>query len=118
MLELFPSLRRRLGVAAGLLSGGEQQMLAIARGLMSGPKLLAIDEPSMGLAPVVVDDVLEGLQRAIASGVSLLLVEQNVALALEMAEQIYVLVNGEVRMAGSRDELPEDLLETYVESGG
>lgn len=118
MLELFPALRRRLTVAAGLLSGGEQQMLAIARGLMSGPRLLAIDEPSMGLAPVVVDDVLEGLQRAIAAGVSLLLVEQNVALAREIAEQFYVMVNGEVALSGGRQEIPEDLLQTYVESGG
>jgi len=118
MVELFPSLGRRMKIAAGLLSGGEQQMLAIARGLMSDPKVLAIDEPSMGLAPVVVDDVFDGLQRAIASGVSLLLAEQNVRLALDLAEQIYVLVNGSVAFSGSRAEVPEDLLETYVESGG
>lgn len=118
MVELFPSLGRRMKVAAGLLSGGEQQMLAIARGLMSDPTVLAIDEPSMGLAPVVVDDVFDGLQRAIASGVSLLLAEQNVRLALDLGERIYVLVNGSVAFSGSRSEVPEDLLATYVESGG
>lgn len=118
MVELFPSLGRRMKVAAGLLSGGEQQMLAIARGLMSDPKVLAIDEPSMGLAPVVVDDVFDGLVRAIDSGVSLLLAEQNVRLALDLAEHIYVLVNGTIAFSGARSEVPEDLLEAYVEGGG
>lgn len=118
MVALFPALGRRMKVAAGLLSGGEQQMLAIARGLMSDPKVLVIDEPSMGLAPVVVDDVFDGLVRAIESGVSLLLAEQNVRLALDLAEQIYVLVNGTIVFSGARSEVPEDLLETYVEGGG
>jgi branched-chain amino acid transport system ATP-binding protein len=115
MLALFPALDRRLDIHAGLLSGGEQQMLAIARGLMSEPRLIAIDEPSMGLAPVVVDDVLEGLARAIASGVSVLLVEQNLQIALELADHVCVLVNGEIVLSKSRQEAPEDLLAMYIE---
>jgi len=115
MLTLFPALERRLDVHAGLLSGGEQQMLAIARGLMSEPRLLAIDEPSMGLAPVVVDDVLDGLRRAIDSGVSVLLVEQNLQLALDLADHVCVLVNGEIVLSGARAEAPEDLLAMYIE---
>lgn len=90
-------------------------MLAIARGLMSEPRLLAIDEPSMGLAPVVVDDVLDGLRRAIDSGVSVLLVEQNLQLALDLADHVCVLVNGEIVLSGARAEAPEDLLAMYIE---
>jgi branched-chain amino acid transport system ATP-binding protein len=115
MLALFPALERRLEVHAGLLSGGEQQMLAIARGLMSDPKLLAIDEPSMGLAPVVVDDVLDGLRRAVESGVSVLLVEQNLQIALELAEHVCVLVNGEIVLSKRREDAPENLLAMYIE---
>jgi branched-chain amino acid transport system ATP-binding protein len=115
MIQLFPALDRRLRVHAGLLSGGEQQMLAIARGLMSNPQLLAIDEPSMGLAPVVVDDVLEGLRRAVASGISVLLIEQNLQIALELADHVCVLVNGEIVLSRSRQDAPEDLLAMYIE---
>jgi len=114
IVELFPRLKERLGVSAGLLSGGEQQMLAIGRGLISSPLLLAIDEPSMGLAPVVVEDVLSGLTSAMKRGMSLLLVEQNVALAMDIADYLYLLVNGEVVASGAAGELPEDLLAAYV----
>jgi branched-chain amino acid transport system ATP-binding protein len=114
MLRLFPALDRHLKDKAGLLSGGEQQMLAIARGLMSRPKLLAIDEPSMGLAPVVVADVLEALRAVVASGTSILLVEQNAALALDVADRAYVLVHGEVAAEGRSEEIGEDLLARYL----
>jgi branched-chain amino acid transport system ATP-binding protein len=114
MLELFPSLRRRLRVASGRLSGGEQQMLAIARGLMSHPRLIAIDEPSMGLAPAVADQVLEGLRAVHASGTAVLLVEQNAALALRLAEEIVVLSHGEVVASGAAKDLEADVLAAYA----
>jgi branched-chain amino acid transport system ATP-binding protein len=114
MLELFPSLRRRLKVASGRLSGGEQQMLAIARGLMSRPRLIAIDEPSMGLAPAVANVVLEGLRKVHASGTAVLLVEQNAALALRLAEHIVVLSHGEVVASGPAAELGPDVLDAYA----
>jgi branched-chain amino acid transport system ATP-binding protein len=116
MVELFPVLGRRNGVAAGLLSGGEQQMLAIARGLMSRPKVLMIDEPSMGLAPVVVDDVVDGLRRAVASsGTALLLVEQNLQTALDLADQVAVMVGGRIMLSRPREEVPADVIEMYVD---
>ncbi|MEU1597051.1 ABC transporter ATP-binding protein [Streptomyces sp. NPDC005708] len=114
MLELFPSLRRRLKVASGRLSGGEQQMLAIARGLMSRPRLIAIDEPSMGLAPAVANMVLEGLRKVHASGTAVLLVEQNAALALRLAEDIVVFSHGEVVTSGSAKELGPEVLDHYA----
>ncbi|WP_051062407.1 ABC transporter ATP-binding protein [Ilumatobacter nonamiensis] len=114
MIELFPSLRARMGTKAGLLSGGEQQMVAIARALMAQPKVLAIDEPSMGLAPVVVDAVLEALRKVIDSGTSLLLAEQNARLALAVADRAYVLVHGEVVKSGNSDEFGDELIESYL----
>jgi branched-chain amino acid transport system ATP-binding protein len=114
VLTLFPRLAERLDVSAGLISGGEQQMLAIGRGLISRPRLLAIDEPSMGLAPVIVEDVLAGLTNAMKGGMSILLVEQNVALAMDLADYLYLLVNGEIMASGAGEELPEDLLAAYV----
>jgi branched-chain amino acid transport system ATP-binding protein len=115
MLELFPPLKARLSTTAGSLSGGEQQMLAIARGLMSKPKLIAIDEPSMGLAPAVANDVLAALAAIVQTGTSVLLVEQNAALALRLAHDVVVIGHGEVQAAGTSEELGHDILAAYVE---
>jgi branched-chain amino acid transport system ATP-binding protein len=114
MINLFPSLRRRLKVAAGRLSGGEQQMLAIARGLMSRPRLIAIDEPSMGLAPAVADSVLEGLRRVHELGTAVLLVEQNAALALRLADDLVLLSHGEVANSGPARELADEVMAAYT----
>jgi branched-chain amino acid transport system ATP-binding protein len=114
MIDLFPSLRRRLKVAAGRLSGGEQQMLAIARGLMSRPRLIAIDEPSMGLAPAVADSVLEGLRRVHQRGTAVLLVEQNAALALRLADHLVLLSHGEVANSGPAAELEDEVMAAYT----
>jgi branched-chain amino acid transport system ATP-binding protein len=114
MVELFPRLKNRLRMRAGVLSGGEQQMLAIARGLMAHPRVLAIDEPSMGLAPVVVESVLEGLRHVVGAGTSLLLAEQNAMLALEVADRAYILVHGEIVREGRSAELGGDIIEVYV----
>jgi branched-chain amino acid transport system ATP-binding protein len=114
MIDLFPSLRRRLKVAAGRLSGGEQQMLAIARGLMSRPRLIAIDEPSMGLAPAVADSVLEGLRRVHERGTAVLLVEQNAALALRLADHLVLLSHGEVANSGPARELKDEVMAVYT----
>jgi len=96
--EYFPALGRRRDLHAGMLSGGEQQMLALARALMSQPKVLLLDEPSMGLAPIIVGQIFQTLADMSAEGTTMLLVEQNVARALEIANRVYVLVAGE--MAG------------------
>jgi branched-chain amino acid transport system ATP-binding protein len=103
--ELFPILKERIDQVAGTLSGGEQQMLAVARALMCRPKLLLLDEPSLGLAPQVVERIFQVLREVSASGVSLLLVEQNAHKALQIAHQAYVLETGEVVMKGSGQEL-------------
>ncbi|MDT4894722.1 MAG: branched-chain amino acid transport system ATP-binding protein [Pseudonocardiales bacterium] len=115
MLDLFPSLRRRLKIASGRLSGGEQQMLAIARGLMSHPRLIAIDEPSMGLAPAVADVVLNGLRRVHELGTAVLLVEQNAALALRMAHDVVLLSHGEVQRSGPASELADEVMLHYAD---
>ena len=114
MAELFPSLGRRMGTKSGLLPGGEQQMVAIARALMAQPVVLAIDEPSMGLAPVVVESVLDALRRVIDSGTSLLLAEQNARLALDVADRAYVLIHGDVVRSGRSEELGDELIESYL----
>jgi branched-chain amino acid transport system ATP-binding protein len=103
--ELFPRLRERAGQAAGSLSGGEQQMLAIGRALMAKPQLLLLDEPSLGLAPVIVDEVFDVLQTVNQRGVSILLVEQNVQRALEISQRAYLLAEGRIALHGTPAEL-------------
>jgi branched-chain amino acid transport system ATP-binding protein len=100
VFALFPRLKERRSQTAGTLSGGEQQMLAIARALMSRPKLLLLDEPSMGLAPLMVERIFEVIRAIAAEGVTLLLVEQNARLALEVSHRAYVLEGGEVSLSG------------------
>lgn len=106
--ELFPIVGERKKQAAGTLSGGEQQMLAIGRALMSGPKLLMLDEPSLGLAPVVVMHIMDTLVRIKQSGTSILLVEQNAAESLRIADHGYVLETGNVVLAGRGGDLMND----------
>ncbi len=105
---LFPRLRERRKQAAGTLSGGEQQMCAIGRGLMSQPRLLMFDEPSLGLAPILVQDVFEMVKRINESGVTVLLVEQNVRQTLAMCHRAYVLENGRIVLSGTGQELLND----------
>jgi len=106
--QLFPALGERMSQLAGSLSGGEQQMCAIARGLMSRPKLLMIDELSLGLAPKLVDEIVERLEEAAGQGTSLLVVEQDVDAALRIARRGYVLETGRIAASGSSEELSED----------
>ena len=101
VLELFPILRERIKQNGGTLSGGQQQMLAIGRSLMARPTLLLLDEPSLGLAPIVVDQIFELLKRLRAEGTTILLVEQNVHRALEIADRAYVLASGRVESEGA-----------------
>jgi len=116
----FPVLKDRRHRMAGYLSGGEQQMLAIARALMSRPKLLLLDEPSLGLAPKIVADVAKLIAEVNADGVGILLVEQNAAMALDLADHAYVMDNGKVVMDGTAKELrdDEDIREFYLGFGG
>jgi branched-chain amino acid transport system ATP-binding protein len=105
VFKLFPLLRERGGQLAGTLSGGEQQMCAIGRGLMARPRLLMLDEPSLGLAPVLVKAIFEDLGRINEQGITVLLVEQNVLRSLHLAHRGYVLENGRMTLAGPREEL-------------
>ncbi len=116
MYELFPILRKRHAQDAGTLSGGEQQMCAIARGLMSAPRLLVIDELSLGLAPAVVDALCDALRRLNGEGLTLLVVEQDVATAFELAERAFVMDTGRVTRAGRAAELRNDpaIREAYL----
>ncbi len=107
IFEIFPVLKERLNQKAGTLSGGEQQMLAIARGLMSRPKLLMLDEPSLGLMPTLVTQVFDTIKRINAEGTTILLVEQNVREALELAHRAYVLQTGTIVLEGTGEELLE-----------
>ena len=108
VLSLFPRLRERRAQLAGTLSGGEQQMLAIGRGLMSRPRLLMLDEPSLGLAPILVRDVFNIVREINARGVTILLVEQNVRQALEIAHRGYVLETGRIVRTGAASDLLDD----------
>lgn len=108
VFDLFPRLKERRNQVAGTLSGGEQQMVAVGRGLMLEPRLLILDEPSLGLAPMVVEEMHARFTDIHASGVSVLLVEQNVSLALHSAERAYVMQSGEIVMEGPAAELEAD----------
>lgn len=105
VFTLFPRLKERRGQLAGTLSGGEQQMLATGRALMADPKVLLMDEPSMGLAPVLVDSIFETIQELHRSGTTILLVEQNARMALQVADRGYVLQTGEIVLSGAAAEL-------------
>ena len=105
MLALFPILAERAGQAAGTLSGGEQQMLVIARAMMSRPRILLLDEPSLGLAPTIVDRIFEMIVRLRETGLTILLVEQNAGKALEVADRAYVMRSGRVAASGSASEI-------------
>ncbi|NLK08281.1 MAG: ABC transporter ATP-binding protein [Firmicutes bacterium] len=103
--ELFPRLKERRQQMAGTLSGGEQQMLAIGRGLMAHPKLLLLDEPSMGLAPLLVSEIFEIIKEINATGVTILVVEQNAHMALQVAHSAYVMETGRIVLSGPADEI-------------
>lgn len=106
--ELFPRLEQRKEQTARTLSGGEQQMLAIGRAMMTDPDLLILDEPSLGLAPSVLKDIREGLEEVIESGLTVLLAEQNVTLALELSDQLLILENGRVAERGTPEEFQDN----------
>ena len=114
--EMFPRLKERKNQVAGTLSGGEQQMLAIGRAMMSHPKLLMLDEPSMGLSPLLVDQVFDIIKTLHRRGMTILLVEQNADKALKVADRAYVLENGEIRYSGTGAELAgsEDIKKAYL----
>ncbi len=116
MFELFPRLKERRNQRAMTMSGGEQQMLAIARALMSRPKLLLLDEPSLGLAPIVVKQIFQTLRELAQSGMTIFLVEQNANHALRLSNRGYVMVNGEIRLSGTGEELlgNEEVRKAYL----
>ena len=108
VFEQFPRLKERQRQIAGTLSGGEQQMLAMGRALMSKPKLMMLDEPSMGLAPILVEQIFDIVKELNAAGTTILLVEQNARMALSVADRAYVLETGRITMSGNAHELAED----------
>jgi branched-chain amino acid transport system ATP-binding protein len=119
VLERFPALRERLESKGRLLSGGEQEMLAIARALMTGPELLLLDEPSQGLAPMVVSAVMDTIRELKSQRVSMLLVEQNAEMALRLADRVYVIDHGAVVFEGTSERLRNDraVMATYLGVG-
>ncbi|BCD85013.1 high-affinity branched-chain amino acid transport ATP-binding protein [Pseudomonas solani] len=116
MFDLFPRLKERRNQRAMTMSGGEQQMLAIARALMSRPRLLLLDEPSLGLAPIVVKQIFQTLRELAKSGMTIFLVEQNANHALRLSDRAYVMVTGEIRMSGTGEELlgNQDVRNAYL----
>ena len=118
VLDLFPRLRERISQRAGTMSGGEQQMLAVSRAMMGAPKLLMLDEPSMGLAPVLVDMIFETITKIREQGITILLIEQNAAAALDVADRAYVLESGAIKMSGKASDLAKDPAVTKAYLGG
>ena len=116
MFTIFPRLKERRRKSGGSLSGGEQQMLAIARGLMLKPRLLMMDEPSLGLAPIIVEEIFELMDKVRKTGMTILLIEQNAMLALNIADRGYVLQNGEIVLTGTGKELLDnpDVKKAYL----
>jgi len=115
----FPVLGSRLGQRAGTLSGGEQRMLGLARAYLQNPRLILVDEPSLGLAPIIIDKIFDSLRELAATGVSLLIVEQYAQKAMALADMVYVMAKGEIRASGSPAEMGNelDLLGTYYTGG-
>ena len=120
VFQIFPRLKERRTQHAGTLSGGERQMLAVARALMAKPKLLMLDEPSLGLAPLIVREIFRVIADLRSTGVSILLVEQNARAALQVADYAYVLETGEIALEGPSDQLADDpkVVESYLGLGG
>jgi branched-chain amino acid transport system ATP-binding protein len=120
VMELFPRLRERRGQAAGLLSGGEQQMVAIARALVGGPKLLILDEPSLGLSPIMVETIFGAFAQLKARGLTILLVEQMAWAGLQICDRAYVLEAGRITLSGPRDEIIANprVVEAYLGKTG
>jgi branched-chain amino acid transport system ATP-binding protein len=120
VFQIFPRLKERRGQHAGTLSGGERQMLAVARALMAKPKLLMLDEPSLGLAPLIVREIFRVISDLKKTGVSILLVEQNARAALQVADYGYVLETGEIALEGNSERLVDDpkVVESYLGLGG
>ena len=116
VLETFPRLRERIGQFAGTLSGGEQQMLAIGRGMMAEPELLILDEPSLGLSPLLVEEMFALIGRLAETGMTILLVEQNVVQSLEIANRVYILSDGAVTLSGTAAEITgnDELRRSYL----
>jgi branched-chain amino acid transport system ATP-binding protein len=116
VFHLFPRLKERTSQMAATLSGGEQQMLAIGRALMQNPILLMLDEPSLGLAPILVEAVFDTVDKIIAQGLSILLVEQNIFYAIDLASRCYLLENGRINLEGARAEFTENprIKEAYL----
>lgn len=116
VFDLFPRLEERQGQVAGTMSGGEQQMLTLARALMGEPDLLILDEPSMGLAPHLVDDMFETIEEIYESGLTVLIIEQNVQRTLELADRGYVMENGQITIEGAGTDLLDDdrVIEAYM----
>ena len=116
---LFPILKGRAPIKAGLLSGGEQQMLAIGRGLMGKPKLLMLDEPSLGLSPMLVKEIFKIIKKIYDRGIPILLIEQNMAISMKIATYVYVMETGRMRLSGTTDKIlaDEDVREFYLGEG-